>query len=271
MPELPEVQTVIAELRSLIIGKCIRKIETLWNKTLVNRSQKSLEGQCIRDILRKGKYLIFPLNESYLIIHLRMTGRLSFAPSGASRIEEEQNLNHVRLIIHFSDGSRLLFDDTRKFGRVYHVDNVREFLQHVGRDALNGQWTPEEFYKKLQGHKTGIKAWLMSQRFISGLGNIYTDESLFRANIHPERPASSLTPEEARRLFDAIRFILQQAIENMGSTISDYRDAYGNPGKNQNYFKVYKREGKPCFVCGTPILKKRVAGRSTRFCPQCQR
>ncbi len=271
MPELPEVETVIRELRPLIVGKCIERVEALWPKTWVNRSEVPIDGQCIKAIQRQGKYLIFPLDVTTLIIHLRMTGRLAFAPDAKTNPAELQDLNHVRLVLHFTDGSHLIFNDTRKFGRVYHVADPAEILKNTGKDALDEDWTPELFYRMLAGRKTGIKAFLMSQKFISGLGNIYTDESLFRAGIHPERSAGSLSRKEAESLFESVRFILEQAVKNMGSTISDYRDAYGNPGKNQLYFKVYKREGQPCFNCGTPIEKKRVAGRSTRFCPKCQK
>ncbi len=270
MPELPEVETVIRELRPVLIGRQIERIEALWPKTYVNRSKQSVKGQHIRAVQRQGKYLIFPLDKTVLIIHLRMTGRLAFAAADRTDLEETQNLNHLRLVVHFADGSRLLFNDTRKFGRVYHVDEAKEILQNVGKDALSEDWTPELFFKLLSGRKTGIKAFLMSQKYISGLGNIYTDESLFRAGIHPLRLSSSLSRKEAKRLFDAIRFILSQGVKNMGSTISDYRDAYGNPGKNQYYFKVYGREGQPCLTCGTPIEKIKAAGRSTRFCPKCQ-
>lgn len=268
MPELPEVETVVRELRPLVVGKIIQGVEAIWPKTFVNRCNIPLQGQRIYAIDRKGKYIILPLDQSFLIIHLRMTGRLAL--NVGNRTETIQGMNHLRLILHFTDGSNLLFDDTRKFGRVYHVQNPEQILDKVGRDGLDPQWTAEAFYRMLKARKMGIKAFLLSQRFISGLGNIYTDESLFRAKIHPERPCADLSFEEAKRLLEAVRFILEQGVKNMGSTISDYRDAYGNPGKNQRYFKVYKREGLPCFTCGTPIRKIRTAGRSTRFCPKCQ-
>ncbi len=268
MPELPEVEIVIRELRPLLVGKRIQAVEAIWPKTFVNRCAFYLTGQRIQAIERKGKYIIVPLDHSFLIIHLRMTGRLALDTDHRTR--SEQAMNHVRFILHFADGTRLLFNDTRKFGRVYHVQNARQILDKVGIDGLDPNLTTDAFYQMLKGHKMGVKAFLMSQRFVSGLGNIYTDESLFRAKIHPEHSCASLSFKEAKRLFEAVRFILEQGIKNMGSTISDYRDAYGNPGKNQFYFKVYQREGQPCLECGTPIQKIRTAGRSTRFCPKCQ-
>jgi formamidopyrimidine-DNA glycosylase len=264
MPELPEVETVVRELRPLLQGKMIRTIEAVWPKTFENRCTRELSGQRIREVARKGKYIVLRLEQSDLVIHLRMTGQLALNTSLT------RPLNHIRLIIHFDDGEQLLFNDIRKFGRVYHVCQAREILQRIGKDGLDPQWSDEEFYQMLQSHSVGIKSFLMSQKYISGLGNIYTDESLFRAAVHPLRLSSSLSRKEAQRLFESIRFILTQGVKNMGSTISDYRDAYGNPGKNQYYFKVYGREGQPCLICGTPIEKIKAAGRSTRFCPKCQ-
>ena len=267
MPELPEVETVVRELRPLLMGKIIEDVEPLWSKTFVNKSHVQLSGQSIKKVLRRGKYIIFQLNQSYLIIHLRMTGRLSVKAGAIDR----KAFKHLRCIIHFSNAEQLLFEDTRKFGRIYHVDSAEQILKDVGTDALDPALSFKDFYNILKNRKMGVKAFLMSQKWISGLGNIYTDESLFRAKIHPEQKCSTIGSDKAEALFRAIRFILQQAVKNMGSTISDYRDAYGNPGKNQFYFKVYRRAGQPCFECGTPIEKKRVAGRGSHFCPQCQK
>ncbi len=267
MPELPEVETVVRELRPLLRAKVVQAIETLWPKTFQNGAGFLPTGQSIRKIDRHGKYIILQLEKSYLIIHLRMTGRLTFQTAPLQKRQHP----HLRVILHFSDGSRLLFEDTRKFGRIYHVTQTEEILKNVGMDALDAQFTFEQFYHSMHNRKMGVKAFLMSQKWIAGLGNIYTDESLFLAQIHPETPCAHISPSQAQQLFEAIQYILKQAVKNMGSTISDYRDAYGNPGQNQLYFKVYRRSGQPCFVCGTPIVKKRVAGRGTHFCPVCQK
>ncbi|NOX90438.1 MAG: bifunctional DNA-formamidopyrimidine glycosylase/DNA-(apurinic or apyrimidinic site) lyase [Calditrichaeota bacterium] len=270
MPELPEVETVIRELKPVITGKEIDSVTPVWFKTLVNRSERLLRGQRIEAVERIGKYIILRLSRSFLIIHLRMTGRLHFDPGNADLQVKEQGLNHLRLIVNFTDGSKLLFNDTRKFGRFYHVDDPHLVLQNVGDDALDPRLTAGRFYEMLKNRKIGVKAFLLSQRWIAGLGNIYADESLFRAGIHPERKCNTIDLVKAKELWDAVQFILRQAVENMGSTISDYRDAYGNPGKNQLYFKVYRRAGEPCFKCGTAIKKIRAAGRGTHFCPVCQ-
>ncbi|WP_456409170.1 DNA-formamidopyrimidine glycosylase [Caldithrix abyssi] len=267
MPELPEVETVVRELRPLIVGKTIDRVEAIWQKTFVDQAGLSLSGQIIQKIDRRGKFIILVLNRSYLIVHFRMTGRLSLS-NGQGDLSD---LPHLRCLIQFKDGSRLLFEDMRKFGRIYHVKEVEEVLKNVGIDALDTHLTFEHFYDYLKNRKMGVKAFLMSQKWIAGLGNIYTDESLFLAKIHPEQTCDQISPGQGRKLFTAVQEILHRAVENMGSTISDYRDAYGNPGRNQLYFKVYRRAGKPCFACGALIEKKKVAGRGTHFCPQCQK
>ncbi len=267
MPELPEVETVVRELKPLLPGRTIKMVEPLWAKTFDNRAELPLSGQTIRQIRRIGKYILFDLDQSHLVIHLRMTGRLSLQ---SNHFDLEQH-PHLRCLIYFTDGSVLMFEDTRKFGRIYHVEQPEEVLKEVGLDAFDPQMTFDYFYKVLKKRNMGIKAFLMSQKWIAGLGNIYTDESLFRAKIHPEQPCSKIGRKKAKDLYEAIQFILQKAVQNMGSTISDYRDAYGNPGQNQLYFKVYRRTGQPCFDCGTLIEKKRVAGRGTHFCPKCQK
>ncbi len=267
MPELPEVETVVRELRPLLTGRVIEKIEPLWAKTLENRSAIKPEGQKIIQLSRVGKFIFLEMERSWLAVHLRMTGRLAWKADG----ESDTVGKHVRLIVRFKDGSVLLFEDTRKFGRVYHIDRRKDVLQNVGIDALDERLNARKFFELLKTRKMGIKAFLLSQKWIAGLGNIYVDESLFKAGIHPLRPCAKLSFAEAERLFAAVREVLQNAVKNMGSTISDYRDAYGNPGRNQRYFKVYRRAGEPCFECGTPIKKQRIAGRGTHFCPTCQK
>lgn len=267
MPELPEVETIIRELKPLLTGRTIKMVEPLWAKTFVDQAERPVSGQTIRQIRRIGKYILFDLDQSHLVIHLRMTGRLSIQNNQF----ELNDHPHLRCLIYFEDGSVLLFEDTRKFGRIYHVEQAEQVLKEVGLDAFDPQMTFDYFYSSLKKRKMGIKAFLMSQKWIAGLGNIYTDESLFRAKIHPEQLCSKISRKKAKELYDAVQYILQKAVENMGSTISDYRDAYGNPGQNQLYFKVYKRAGQPCFNCGTLIEKKRVAGRGTHFCPKCQK
>jgi len=265
MPELPEVETVARELRQTITGRQISAVKAHWKKSFDNQSKAGLSGQNIISISRKGKYLIVALSHTFLIIHLRMTGQLIY------RDEYDQHSDsHLRAQIDFSDGSKLLFRDTRKFGRIYHVDNPEHLLGEVGMDAMDSEMTADFFINVLAEHNTGIKALLLSQREISGLGNIYVDESLFRAGIHPAVKARQISEEKALGLYESIRHILSSAIENMGSTISDYRDIYGSSGTNQNFFKVYQRTGKACTECGAPIKRMIIGSRSTHYCPKCQ-
>jgi formamidopyrimidine-DNA glycosylase len=266
MPELPEVETVANELRSSIINKKIEYIEALWTRSFDNRSEVDLKDQVVQSISRQGKYLIINLSQSNLIIHLRMTGQLLYYDD-----ESQADFNdYIRVIIKFYD-SVLLFKDVRKFGRVYHVESPESFLSHVGPDALDKNMTLSAFRSKLSSSKMNIKAFLLSQKFISGMGNIYTDEALFSARIYPARSADSIQKKKTEQLYVQMHNILKASINNMGSTIADYRDPSGNKGTNQFYFNVYGRAGLPCKVCGTKIKKIRFAGRGTHFCPKCQR
>lgn len=266
MPELPEVETVVRELRTRLPGKTISKYTVFWSKTFVNKSSFDLEGQKIRFIGRKGKYIIFQLDHSSMIIHLRMTGQLRFLSDDNRTLPE-----HIRFRLHFADGSYLLFNDPRKFGRIYHLNDEKFLLDKVGIDALDQNFTCELFIEMARRHQMNIKAFLLSQKFVSGLGNIYVDESLFRAGIHPASICNRIPAGRLERLYSDINEVLRFAVRNMGSTISDYRDAYGNPGKNQLFFRVYQRENLPCSNCATPIEKIRVAGRGTRICKVCQK
>ncbi|MGD9898449.1 MAG: DNA-formamidopyrimidine glycosylase [Calditrichaceae bacterium] len=265
MPELPEVETVAVELRSLVTGKVIETVRPFWEKSFQNMSFQPLTGQRIKSIGRKGKYLIFRLSNTFLIIHLRMTGQLVYQ-NDTNNLSE----NHLRVKIHFDDGSSLNFKDTRKFGRIYHVDHDESFLENVGRDALDPKMDMKIFKNLLSLSRMSIKAFLLSQKYISGLGNIYVDESLFRAGIHPGTSAAAIPDRRAGELFLVLQQVLRSAVKNMGTTISDYRDAFGNSGNNQRFLKVYGRQGLPCGVCGTPVKKIKFAGRGTHFCPMCQ-
>jgi formamidopyrimidine-DNA glycosylase len=265
MPELPEVETVAQELRDNVLGRRIKSVTAIWNRSFDNQCETALAGQSIERIDRKGKYLILNLERTFLIIHLRMTGQLLFYPGKVDAAED-----HVRIIMQFVDQTELHFKDMRKFGRFYHVSDIQGILNNVGIDALDRQLGLPMFRKVLRNSKMNIKAFLLSQKYISGLGNIYVDESLFLSRLHPSTMVSDLTPSESKRLFENIVFVLKQAVRNMGSTISDYRDMYGNRGNNQKFFRVYGRAGDPCPVCGTQIKKIKFAGRGTHFCPSCQ-
>lgn len=263
MPELPEVETVVRELRDGLQGRRIERMEALWSKTFQNINGRDVDGQRVRAIGRKGKYILLYLDDQDMIIHLRMSGQLLF--TGA---RSQAPHKHDRLIFDLEGGERLVFRDARKFGRVYLVNEADSHLAHVGMDALDPRMTPSHFRNLLRQSRQGIKAFLLSQKGISGLGNIYVDEALFLAGIHPlTRCVSIKNPHELRTV---ILGVLTKAIDNMGSTISDYRNTRGNEGMNQHYFYVYGRQGLPCKKCGAIIVKARMAGRGTHFCPECQ-
>lgn len=267
MPELPEVETVIRELKSKIIGKQIQKLSVIWHKTFVNNCETDIEDQTVRALRRKGKYILIYLNTSALIVHLRMTGQLLFIEESSTQIDTA----YLRASIQFSDGSRLLFNDKRKFGRIYHVSEPEIILNKVGIDAMSPKLDIAKFRTMVKSSKMKIKSFLLSQKYISGLGNIYVDESLFRSGIHPASVSAAIEEFAIDSLYSEIRKVLTFAIKNMGSTISDYRDANGNMGNNQNFFRVYQQQGKPCVSCGQEIQKIKLGGRGTHFCPQCQR
>lgn len=266
MPELPEVETVLRELEHQVINKKIKKINVLWFKTFVDQCKIDPINQTICSLSRKGKYLTFLLNHSALVVHLRMTGQLLLVKADDNFVDP-----YTRLQIEFTDESRLLFSDKRKFGRIYHVENPNQITDKIGIDAISEELDEQTFIQLLSSSKMRIKPFLLSQHYISGLGNIYVDESLFRAGIHPVTPVNAIELKAMKQLFKVIREILSFAITNMGSTISDYRDPNGNPGQFQQFFNVYQQTGKPCVQCAEPIQKIRLGGRGTHFCPECQK
>jgi formamidopyrimidine-DNA glycosylase len=271
MPELPEVETIVRALRNggrgdvSILSRRIRSVDLRWAKTLAMPDAETfparLAGQQIMDISRRGKYVIIHLENAYLLIHLRMSGDLRVQapplPPPAA---------HDRLIITFTDGFRLVFNDTRKFGRVWLTEDIARVTGTLGPEPLNGSLSPEEFFSNLHSKKKYIKSLLLDQSFIAGLGNIYVDESLFRAKIHPLRTSNSLSRDDSDRLLKAIRETLTDGIQNNGASI----DWVYRGGEFQNNFRVYQQTGKPCVVCGTPIERIVSGQRGTHFCPKCQ-
>jgi formamidopyrimidine-DNA glycosylase len=227
-----------------------------------------IEGRAVRGVRRRAKYLIIELDDdTAIVVHLRMTGRLSAVP------REEPPLRFEHLAIEFANGLDLRFSDQRKFGRVIHVDgdDLSLLEQRLGREPLEREFTAAWLAERLQRRPGKIKAVLLDQGLIGGLGNIYVDESLFRAGIHPERRANTLTPEEIRRLHRAVRGVLRAAIDGRGTTFSSFEDAEGNRGGYGGRLLVYGRGDKgPCPRCGTPLVRSVVGGRGTSFCPHCQ-
>jgi formamidopyrimidine-DNA glycosylase len=273
MPELPEVETIRADLERRIVGRCFAGVELLWPGSVDRPAPETfaaaLPGRQILRLERRGKYLILRLDTgAALVVHLRMTGRLRWREPGAPRER------HARAVLALDDGHELHFEDQRKFGRLYLVGDERELAQvlaRVGPEPLEAQFSPRALDTLLSRRRAMLKPLLMDQRFLAGLGNIYVDEALYRARLHPLRRSDTLTPEERSRLHEGIVGALRQGIENRGTTLSAYRDAWGTAGLNQERLFVFRRQGQPCPRCGTPIAKLRVAGRGTHLCPNCQR
>jgi len=266
MPELPEVETIKRELEKVILDKKIVEVYVHNPKVIrepaVNKFKQGLEGAVFKKILRKAKVLILELsNGKSLVIHLKMTGQLIY-PGDTKK---------SRVSFKLSDGKILDFNDQRLFAELRLLDDWRslKFIQGLGPEPFDIRL--EQFKTMLTKKKTQIKPLLMDQTFISGIGNLYAAEVLFRAKINPERQAASLSAKEKEILFQQINVVLNEAIKYKGSSVDQYVQLSGNPGDYAKYHKVYGREGKPCLVCKTPIKRTALGGRGTYFCPKCQR
>jgi len=271
VPELPEVETIVRALKNggrgsaSILGRKIRSGDLLWQKTLAypggSEFQAAITDRHVVNVSRRGKFIDIDLGENHLLIHLRMSGDLRVELPPLS-----EALPHDRFLLNFQDGSRLAFNDTRKFGRIWLTQSTTTPLKNLGIEPFDEALTTDLFYLNLHKKKKQIKSLLLDQSFIAGLGNIYTDESLHRAGIHPIRSSNSLTLQEVGRLLQAIRATLNEGIERNGASI----DWVYRGGEFQNSFRVYQRTGKPCLICGTTIERIVVGQRGTHFCPQCQ-
>lgn len=265
MPELPEVETIKSDLQKVITGKKIIKVDINNSKVIREPAplvfKKSLEGQTIKNILRRAKLLVFELsNDLDLTIHLKMTGQLVY-PGGSKR---------SRVAFHLSGGQIMDFNDDRLFGELRLVSDWKKlkFVRGLGPEPFD--LTFSDFKEMLSKKKTKIKPLLMDQSFISGIGNLYAAEILFRAKIHPQRPAESLTDGEKEAVYKEIKSVLKNAIKHGGSSVDDYVRLSGKPGDYRRFHRVYGRSGKPCFVCRSAIKKITQGGRGTYFCPRCQ-
>ncbi len=271
MPELPEVETIAADLRGQLIGRCFAAAHILWPRTLATPDPESLNARLaervVIDIGRRGKYLLIHLDAGEtLIVHLRMTGQLTVTPDGGPAPVE----NHIRARFDLADGEHLLFTDARKFGRIWLVRDVTAVIGKLGPEPLDWAFTPEVLGERLRKRRTAVKAVLLDQSVVAGIGNIYADEALFLAGIHPLRSAASLTDDELCRLQAALRSVLTESIEQRGTMLRDYRTPYGQDGAYKSRLRVYGQPGRPCPRCGAPIERIRVTQRSTHFCPRCQ-
>lgn len=270
MPELPEVETIRRDLEPLILGATIMGVEIYWPGSIARPSAQEFEdlitGRTILRLARRGKYLIFILSGGWnLIVHLAMTGRLL--------VDQMEMDKHTRAVFHLEDGRNLLFVNMRKFGRLYLVKDAQEVVGHLGPEPLAPDFSLPQFRSLLGRRKGMLKPLLLNQRFIAGLGNIYSDEALFHAGLHPQRPAATLSGEEVECLYRAIREVLSQSLADGGSTLNDetYRRPNEGRGEHQERLLVFQRGGQPCTRCGTPIRRIVLGGRGTYFCPRCQR
>jgi len=277
MPELPEIETVRRSLKRVLKGQRICGVDIWLAKQVATHTPAEFRaatvGRSFEGFGRRGKYLILELdNRDRLVVHLRMTGQLFVT------VPDKPRDGHVHVAFQLSGGKELRYRDVRQFGRLYLLgpepfseqQNAPRGLQNLGPEPLGADFGPEEFCARLTGRRAKLKALLLHQDFIAGLGNIYVDEALHRAGLHPERTASTLTEDECYGLHKAIRELLSEAIAYLGTTFSDFRDGYGRIGSFRERLQVYGREGEPCKECGTPLVKVRVAGRGTHFCPECQ-
>lgn len=274
MPELPEVETIRRTLEPRLKGLVITETQVLHPSVIatpeIQEFSSLLPGKKIIALERRGKYLLFSLSEGYTLIwHLGMTGRLLWLESSEDIIEP-----HTHVIIALENGGQLRFVDVRRFGRCY-LGRTQEVLQEVGIEdlgvePLSPEFTVERLIQMVRSTKRRIKEVLMDQHCIAGLGNIYSDEALFQAGLHPLRPASSLNEEEIERLHRGIRGVLGAGISHGGTSLRDYVNGLGQRGNHQNYLAVYGKKGEPCPRCGKAIETLKVGGRTSHFCSRCQ-
>jgi formamidopyrimidine-DNA glycosylase len=270
LPELPEVETIARGLREPLVGCTITGVTVNWSRTVaeptLDEFGAQLIGRQVMSVGRRAKYVVIGLDRGHLLIHLKMSGRLQIA-----RVAEPVD-KHTHLLLDLDDGRQLRFQDTRKFGRVYLVDDPQQVTGGLGPEPLADAFTLDAFRRRLARRSGRLKSLLMNQQFLAGIGNIYADEVLFVARLHPLRKADSLTPDEQARLYDAIRSVLEQAVASRGTTLEDrgYVDAQGQVGAFQARIAVYGRTGQPCPVCQSPIERMVIGGRSAHFCPRCQ-
>ena len=270
MPELPEVETFRRILLQgvsgspSILGKTIENAEVLWDGSLAypapDQFRDEIQGQYVTGVGRRGKNLLISLSDQTLIIHLRMSGELI--------VEQKTNPKgkHYRIILNFTDQYRLAFNNIRKFGRIWMTADPDSILGNLGPEPLAEDFTSRTLHQLLHSRSRQLKYFLLDQNMIAGMGNIYTDESLYRARLHPARITSTLTENESKLLWKSIRDVLKEGIQNHGSSI----DWMYQGGDYQKYLSVYNLEGEPCQRCKTPIKRIKIAQRSTYFCPSCQ-
>ena len=292
MPELPEVEVIRRGLQERLLGAIVHEVELqpcrIFQMERPRRSLALLESQEIRQIGRRGKYLIWKLDQHRLVVHLGMTGQftvrnpeaadsprfLRHPTTGLQRIRQHAPDRHTHLQLHLRDGRSVLYRDIRKFGRVYlfgkNDSGLETLFSGLGFEPLSADYRWEPFAAALKNRRANVKALLLNQRFVAGIGNIYADEILFQARVHPLRRVNSLRLFEKSRLFETIVEVLKRGIRFGGTTLRDYVSSDGQQGSHQHELKVYGRQGQPCLRCRSVLKKIVVAQRGTHFCPRCQ-
>jgi formamidopyrimidine-DNA glycosylase len=291
MPELPEVETIRLGLLGRVCNQRIERVDIRCQRIILrpqpHEMAAALGGQMIRDIQRRGKFLLFKLDDYCLLVHLGMSGQLTYwdqiqrdddrffvTVTGLQQARQHAVDKHTHVSIHFADGNAIHYRDIRQFGkwRLYRNEafhEAREFWQ-LGLEPFDKSYTLSKFLERFQGRKLRIKSLLLNQSFVAGVGNIYADEALFEARIHPERLAHSLSAEEKQRLFRAIPKVLRRGLKHGGTSFQNYFNADGEAGTNQETLRVYGRAGEKCRRCRTLILRIVVGQRGTHFCQRCQ-
>ncbi|MDI9480526.1 MAG: bifunctional DNA-formamidopyrimidine glycosylase/DNA-(apurinic or apyrimidinic site) lyase [Syntrophomonadaceae bacterium] len=267
MPELPEVETI----RRSILGNenaILVKID-IFHPGILRRQDfdpAELYGQPIRRIARRGKFLVFFMQEErHIIVHLGMSGRFYMIEKG-----QELSGKHIHAVLHLDNGRRLVYQDARRFGGLRFVIDIEDFFCRMGCEPLEDEFNADLLAKLVKDRKVAIKTLMLNQNLIAGIGNIYADEALFAAGILPQRPAGSLTTVEVERLTQAIKQVLNESIEQRGTTFRDFRDGYNKSGGFQHHLQVYGRINEPCRLCGRPLARERIGGRSSHYCRHCQ-
>ena len=273
MPEMPEVEIIRRYLDKQTAGKKIMDLDIRlprmikWPDTEGFRAM--VTGQTIKGMNRRGKYLLMELdNGNEVVFHLRMTGRLVFEPTGKTTD------SHARVIFHLQDGASLVYGDTRTLGTIHGIKpeerTMLKGLAEMGPEPLSADFTAKYLEQAVSRRKTAIKSFLLNQKYIGGIGNIYADEALFLAGINPLRPANSLTQTECGRLWESVNKVIAAGIADGGTTFRDYQNGEGGKGSHQEHLYVYGRKGEQCRNCGAVIERITVGGRGTHFCPKCQ-
>ncbi|WP_322818858.1 bifunctional DNA-formamidopyrimidine glycosylase/DNA-(apurinic or apyrimidinic site) lyase [Tepidiforma sp.] len=272
MPELPEVETIRRDLEPLVTGRSVVDVEVdpgtigLLAGVPLEVLRANLVGRTIRSLGRRGKYLLFELDDGrWLVVHLRMTGRLVWRPRAAPPEA------YQRAVIRLDDGHDLRWSDLRKFGTWRIHASAGEVIDRLGPEPIDAGLSEAAFCRVLAGRRAPVKAVLLDQRRFAGLGNIYVDEALYAARIRPDTPAGDLSRAAMGRLYRACREVLERGIAHRGASFRDYVDGQGNEGQQHMFVQVFRRTGKPCYACGTPIARSIVGGRATHYCPRCQR